>query len=109
VLLGGVECGIELVSVRFAEDKHVDVPYRPLTGMPFVPGGPGSVDVRLGNPVNIAQDFGQDGGDAEGSDQHLSQPRVIGTNRVARTSCVFPTLRERRMGKSSGAGCLSTV
>lgn len=32
-LFGGAEDGIELVPVRFAEDKHIDIPYRTLVGL----------------------------------------------------------------------------
>jgi hypothetical protein len=39
-LLGGAEGGIELVPVGFVEDKHVDVPYRPLAGLSRVSGRP---------------------------------------------------------------------
>lgn len=45
--------------------------------MPFVPGGPGSVDVGRGDAVDVAQGFGQDGGDAECSGQHLGLPGVV--------------------------------
>jgi hypothetical protein len=69
--------GVQLVSVRFAEDEHVDVPYRPLAGLPFMSGGPGSVDVSRGNPADGAQDVGKDGRDSERPGQHLSQPGVI--------------------------------
>jgi hypothetical protein len=34
---GRAEGGVELVPVRVAEGEHVDVPYRPLAGLAFVP------------------------------------------------------------------------
>ena len=49
--LSEAEGGIELISVRFPQDKDVNIPDRPLACLPFVPGGPGAVDVYLSDPV----------------------------------------------------------
>lgn len=81
-LLSCAEGGIELVSVRFAEYEHVDVPYRPLAGLAFMAGGPRSVDVGCGDPVDVAQGFDQDRGDAECPGQNLGQAAVIRTGDV---------------------------
>ena len=72
--LGGAKGGVELIPVRVAEDEHVDVSLWTQVG---VPGGPGSVDVGRGDPADVPQDFGLDGGDAECPGQHLSQADVV--------------------------------
>src|SRR5512146_296969 len=69
---------IELVAIRVAEDEDVDVSNRarPITSL--VPGGPGSVDVGVGDSLDLAQDFGEDGGDAERPGEHLCQAGIVG-------------------------------
>src|SRR4029077_7044186 len=72
--LGGAKGGVELIPVRVAEDERVDVSHWTQVG---VPGGPGSVDVGRGDPADVPQDLGLDGGDAECPGQHLSQADVV--------------------------------
>jgi len=72
--LGDAKGGVELIPVRVAEAEHVDVSRWTQVG---VPGAPGSVDVCRGDPADVPQDFGLDGGDAECPGQHLSQANVV--------------------------------
>jgi hypothetical protein len=76
-LLSIAECGVELVSIRFAQDQYVYVADGPLTSPPFVPGSPRSVDVGCADPVDRPQSSSQYGRDAEGPRQNLGQPSVV--------------------------------
>jgi len=76
-LLSRTECRIELVSVPFAQDQYVYVPNGPLPGLPFMPGGPRSVHVGCGDPVDRLQSFSHHNRDAEGPRQNFRKPSVV--------------------------------
>jgi hypothetical protein len=76
-LLSITERGIELVSVRFAQDQYVDIPNGPLPSPPFMPGSPRPVDVGRGDPVDRPQSLSHYGRDAEGSRQNLGKTRIV--------------------------------
>jgi len=90
--LSDAESSIELISVRFTQDKDVNIPDRPVACLPFVSGGPGAVDVCLSDPVYSAQDFGHNGGYAKGPGQDFCQPSVIRAGGVSADEPGIPDL-----------------
>ena len=74
---GITESGVELVSVRFAQDQYVYVPNGPLPSLPFMPGGPRSVNVGCGDPSDRPQDFSKYGRHTESPRQNLRKPCVV--------------------------------
>ncbi len=78
-LFCGAERFIKLISVRVAENEHVDVTHGPRTSLPFTSDGPRAVDVRRRGPFDVGQGGSEYGRNPEGTGGHLGQSRVVGT------------------------------
>ncbi len=81
-LFCGAERFIKLISVRVAENEHVDVTHGPRTSLPFTSDGPRAVDVRRRGPFDVGQGGSEYGRNPEGTGEHLGQSRVVGTGGV---------------------------
>lgn len=71
------ECVIEPIPVWFTEDENVDVSYGTLTGLPFMPGGPRSVDVGLADASYRPEGVSDDGRNAKGLGQDVSKADIV--------------------------------
>ncbi len=81
-LLRCAEGVVELIAIWFAEDKKIDVADGPLPGLPFMPGGPRSVDVAAADALDRSQDFSEDGGNTESLGQDVGEAGIVGAGGV---------------------------